>query len=117
LKRKVRIRDRREFPRYPADLTLEVKRERSPAPGLNAGVFEGQCIDLSRAGARFRTRELFHRHENLILTFFSPAGNAELCCEIKVLRSVRRSRQYEVAGQIVRMIPVDEMDHSPGEGN
>ena len=103
--RRLRIKDRREFPRFPADLALEVTRQRSPAPGLNAGMFEARCVDLSRAGIKFRTRELFHRHEKLLLTFLSPDGQSDLNCEIEVVRSIRLSRQYEVAARIIRCLP------------
>ena len=84
---------------------MEIRRERSPAPGMEAGVFEGQCVDLSRVGTCFRTRELFHPHEKLELEFYSADGESELHCEIEVVRSVRISRQYEVGGRITRIYP------------
>lgn len=111
---RVPLKDRREFPRYPADLRLEVRRERSPAPGLRAGAFPARCVDLSRAGARFLTRELFHRRETLTLVFFNSSNDPELCCEIEVVRSTRVSRQYEVAGKVTKMLAVDELDASGG---
>ena len=115
MRRRVRIRDRRQHARYLVGLSLEIERQRSPAPGLEAGVFEGQCVDLSQTGARFRTRELFHPHEKLEVTLFSLTGEVELRCEIEVVRSVRVSRQYEVAGRIIRLIPVDKLDVSPDD--
>ena len=113
--RRIRIKDRREYPRYLVGLALEVKRERVPAQGLEAGIFEGQCVDLSRTGVNFRTRELFHPHEKLELAFLSPAGEVELCCEVEVVRSVRVPRQYEVGAKITRLIPVREVEAAPDE--
>ncbi|HUW55095.1 MAG TPA: PilZ domain-containing protein [Planctomycetota bacterium] len=110
--RRIRIKDRREHPRYMVGLSMEVKRERSPAPGLEAGVFDGQCVDLSRTGARFRTRELFHPHEKLELTFFDAQGEAALRCEVEVIRSIRVPRQYEVGARLTRLIPVDKPEAS-----
>ena len=110
MRSRVPLKDRREFPRYPADLRLEVRRERSPAPGLRAGAFEARCVDLSRAGARFLTRELFHRREKLVLVFFNKSNEAELCCEIEVVRSIRVSRQYEVAGKVTRLLKVEDLE-------
>ena len=112
---RVPMKDRREFARYPAALSLQVRRERSPAPGLRAGVFDARCVDLSRAGARFVTRELFHRREKLVLVFFRPNGEGELACEVEVVRSKRISRQYEVASKVTRIVPVEELDPAPGE--
>ena len=113
--KRVPLKDRREFPRYLADLNVQVRRERSPAPGLPAGVFEARCVDLSRAGARFLTRELFHRREKLVRVCCRPDGEGELACEIEVVRSTRVSRQYEVASKVTRIIPVDELDTASGE--
>ena len=106
--RRVKITDRREHSRYLVGLSMEVKRERSPAPGLEAGVFDGRCVDLSRTGAKFNTRELFHPHEKLELTFFDPQGDVVLCCEVEVVWSIRVPRQYEVGARITRLIPLDE---------
>jgi hypothetical protein len=116
LKRKLKIKDRRKFARYPATMFLEIKRERSPAPGLEAGVFEGRSVDVSQSGARFTTRELFHRNERLILTFFAPGGDAELSCEVAVIRSTRLSQAYEVAVEITRLIPLDAAVAADAEG-
>ena len=117
MKEKVPLKDRREFPRYPADLRLEVRREQSPAPGLRAGVYAARCVDLSRTGARFLTRELFHRREKLSLVFFHRTGEPELCCEIEVVRSTRVSRQYEVAAKVTKMLCVEELDPAPGKAS
>jgi len=112
--KRVPLKDRRAFPRYPADLRLEVRRVASPVLGLRAGVFEARCVDLSRVGARFFTRECFHPGEKPVLVFRRADGGMELACEIQVLRSTRVSQRYEVAGKVTRVIPVDELDPEPG---
>jgi hypothetical protein len=91
-------------------MPIEVKRVHSPAPGLEAGVFDGQCMDLSQAGTRFRTQELFHPHEKLELTFFSADGQVELSCEVEVVRADKVSRQYEIGARITRLLPSGESD-------
>ena len=103
-----RIKDRRRYPRYLIGLAVEIIREPSPAAGLEAGVFDGRCVDLSRTAMRFRTRELFHAREGLELVFLSPEGAHELRCRIEVIRTTRVSRQYEVAARITRLLPIDE---------
>ena len=111
--RKVRIKDRREHPRYLVGLPVEMRRERSPAPGLEAGIFEGQCIDISRGGMRVGTRELFHPREKLEVTVFSAGGQAEMRCEVEVVRSVRVPRRYEVAAKITRLLSIDIVEGAP----
>ena len=102
--RKVKIRNRRRWPRHLLGFRLEITRERSAAPGVKAGVFPGKCLDISRAGSRFTSRELFHPHEKLIVTYRAPDGGEALRCQVEVVRSVRVSRQYEDGVRFLRQL-------------
>ena len=104
MKDKTSTTDRREFERFPADLSLLVTRETS-LPGLKTGEFEARLVDLSRNGVRFTSTELFHRGEQVSLFHPGTEQHPGLHVEVKIVRAERvPGQKYEIAARITRQL-------------
>ena len=125
--RKPIMKDRRKQPRYLAWLPIRVQRRVSgdqnpPSEGPPAAnpvhpaanpVHEAFCIDISHGGIRLGTHELFHLHEDLLLTLCSPDGAPEITCEARVVRVARVPKHYEIAARITAVLSAEESVEAP----
>jgi hypothetical protein len=100
-------------PRFAVGLPIAVRREGSPEPGLGAGVFQGECLDVSKVGLRYSTRTFFNRCEKLEVTIMSRDGQTELRCEVEVVRAVHAPGRFEVGAKITRMLPLVDSEAAP----
>ena len=105
---KSKVDDRRSSPRYLVGLLVKVIRRTSSVPEIRTGAFEGQCIDISSRGAKFETAELFYPREELELTVYSAAGDAQFRCEVEVVRSNKGSHGYINGARITQRLRIEQ---------
>ncbi len=106
------FRERRSAPRFSTNLPLIIRRKSDISPGTEVPTYDGFCIDISHAGIRLGTAELFQLHEMLELTLCSPEGGPDLTCDAEVLRVGLAPGHYEIAAKIVAVAPFDEAEAS-----
>jgi hypothetical protein len=93
--------ERRSAPRFSSNLPVIVRRKSDIRPGAEVPTYDAFCIDISHAGIRIGSAELFQLREMLELTLCSPEGGADLTCDAEVLRLGWGRGHYEIAARIV----------------
>lgn len=97
-----RFEDNRLAARFSAHLPVIIRRKTDTA-SPNAPAYDASCIDISSAGIRLGSAELFQLHERLELTIFSPDGGPSITCDAQVVRLARTGGHYEIAARIVEV--------------